>query len=100
MTTVSLVQRPAWKALEAHYQKVRDVHLRTLFAEDPRRGERLAVEAVGLYFDYSKHRITDETMRLLIALAEECGLRQHDREPAGPSRGSPRSPWRVDRGRR
>src|SRR5579884_3472898 len=76
MTPVSLVQRPIWKALEAHYQKVRDVHLRTLFAEDPRRGERLAVEAVGLYFDYSKHRITDETMRLLIALAEECGLRQ------------------------
>ncbi len=76
MTMVSPIQRPAWKALEAHYQKVRDIHLRALFAEDPRRGERLAIEAVGLYFDYSKHRITEETMRLLIALAEECGLRQ------------------------
>jgi glucose-6-phosphate isomerase len=66
---------PAWKALEAHQRKLRDVHLRTLFAEDPARGERLAVEAVGLVLDYSKNRITDETLRLLLGLAEESGLR-------------------------
>jgi glucose-6-phosphate isomerase len=70
-----LRQRSAWKALEQHYQKVRDVHLRTLFGEDPKRGERFTAEAAGLYFDYSKHRITDETMRLLLALADEIGLR-------------------------
>src|SRR5437660_487877 len=73
--TPPLTQRPAWRALQAHYETVRDVHLRTLFAEDPRRGERLAAEAVGLYLDYSKHRITDETIRLLVQLAEDCGLR-------------------------
>src|SRR5947207_8778520 len=73
--TLPLTQRPAWRALQAHYETVRDVHLRTLFAEDPRRGERLAAEAVGLYLDYSKHRITDETIRLLVQLAEDCGLR-------------------------
>src|SRR2546421_670899 len=71
----SLSQRPAWRALQAHYETIRDVHLRTLFAEDPRRGERLAAEAVGLYLDYSKHRITDETIPLLVQLAEDCGLR-------------------------
>jgi glucose-6-phosphate isomerase len=64
----------AWQALEAHYPKVRDLHLRKLFADDPKRGERLAAEAVGIYFDYSKHRITDETLRLLLQLAEEAGL--------------------------
>jgi glucose-6-phosphate isomerase len=73
---VPLRRRPAWKALEAHHAKMRDVHLRTLFAGDARRGERLAVEAVGLYLDYSKHRIDDETVRLLLALAEESGLRE------------------------
>src|ERR671936_1975201 len=73
--TRPLSQRPAWRALQAHYETIRDVHLRTLFAEDPRRGERLAAEAVGLYLDYSKHRITDETIRLLVQLAEDCGLR-------------------------
>ena len=73
--TLPLTQRPAWRALQAHYETIRDVHLRTLFAEDPRRGERLAAEAVGLYLDYSKHRITDETIRLLVQLAEDCGLR-------------------------
>jgi glucose-6-phosphate isomerase len=67
--------RPAWKALQAHYQTIRDVHLRTLFADDPTRGERLTAEACGLYLDYSKHRVTDETMKLLFALAEEAGLR-------------------------
>jgi glucose-6-phosphate isomerase len=75
-SATSLTARPAWKALEAHYQSVRALHLRTLFAEDPRRGERLAAEAVGLYFDYSKNRVTDETIRLLLALADECGLRE------------------------
>ncbi|HVA69075.1 MAG TPA: glucose-6-phosphate isomerase [Candidatus Binataceae bacterium] len=74
-TAASLTERPAWKALGAHYEKLRGVHLRTLFRDDPQRGERLAAEAVGLYFDYSKHRITDETLGLLIALANEIGLR-------------------------
>jgi glucose-6-phosphate isomerase len=69
-----LTARPAWKALEAHARKVRDLHLRQLFAEDPRRGERLTTEAVGLFLDYSKNRITDETLKLLIALADECSL--------------------------
>ena len=69
----------SWKALEAHYQKVRELHLRQLFADDPKRGERMTVEAVGIYFDYSKHRITDETLRLLLAIGG--GIR-----PAGPHR--------------
>jgi glucose-6-phosphate isomerase len=73
--TQPLTQRPAWKALEAHYQQIHNVHLRALFAQDPQRGERLTAEAVGLYYDYSKNRITDETLRLLLQLAEECGLR-------------------------
>ncbi len=73
--TNPLSERPAWKALQAHYNQIHDRHLRTLFAEDPKRGERLAVEAAGLYFDYSKHRVTDETVRLLLALADEAGLR-------------------------
>ena len=64
--------RPAWKALQAHYQTIRDLHLRTLFADDPKRGERLTAEACGLYLDYSKHRVTDETLKLLFALAEEA----------------------------
>ena len=71
-----LPARPAWKALEAHYQTIRERHLRQLFAEDPRRGERFAAEAAGLYLDYSKNRLTDETIRLLVRLAEECGLRR------------------------
>jgi glucose-6-phosphate isomerase len=70
-----LTSRPEWAALTEHYQKMRHVHLRQLFADDPKRGERLTAEAVGLYFDYSKHRITDETLRLLLQLAEVCGLR-------------------------
>jgi glucose-6-phosphate isomerase len=78
MTTYSTPpnQRPAWRALEEHYQKMREVHLRTLFAQDPRRGERFAAEAVGIYLDYSKNRITDETLRLLLQLAESSGLRE------------------------
>lgn len=65
----------AWQALVAHYPKVREMHLRELFADDPTRGERMTVEAVGIYFDYSKHRITDETLGLLLQLVEESGLR-------------------------
>ena len=68
-------KRPAWKALAAHYKKVRDLHLRDLFADDPKRGERMTAEAVGLFLDYSKNRITDETLKLLLQLAEESGLR-------------------------
>jgi glucose-6-phosphate isomerase len=72
---VPLTTRIAWKALEVHYSKIRDLHLRALFADEATRGERMAVEAVGIYFDYSKHRITDETLALLLQLAEESGLR-------------------------
>src|SRR5215471_12397 len=70
-----LTKYKAWRALEAHYKRVSRSHLRTLFAQDPERGERFAVEAVGLYLDYSKNRMTDETLILLIQLADECGLR-------------------------
>src|SRR5262245_61154870 len=69
-----LTQRPEWRALEDHAQKMRDVHLRALFAEDSARGQRLTAEAVGLYLDYSKQRVTDETLRLLRRLAEAVGL--------------------------
>jgi len=74
-TLSALNTRPAWKALEAHYQKVRGIHLRQLFADDAKRGERMALEAVGLYFDYSKNRVTDETVKLLLQLAEQSDLR-------------------------
>ena len=67
--------RPAWQALTAHHQQVRGLHLRQLFADDPTRGERMTVEAVGLSLDYSKNRITDETLQLLMQLAEESDLR-------------------------
>src|SRR5919199_3260189 len=73
----TLTQRPAWQALATHYAQLRPVHLRQLFGDDPRRGERFAVEGAGLYFDYSKHRITDETLKLLLDLAAECDLRGH-----------------------
>ena len=76
MTVAALRQRPAWTALEAHYQKIKGLQLRQLFADDPKRGERLAVEDVGVYLDYSKNRITDETLKLLLQLAGESGLRQ------------------------
>ena len=69
-----LTARPAWRALEGHYQKIRKAHLRDLFADDPKRGERMAVEALGIYLDYSKNRITDETVKLLSQLAVESGL--------------------------
>ena len=71
-----LTQLPAWKALQAHYEKMRTQTLRELFKSDPDRGKRLALEAEGIYFDYSKHRITDETLRLLLQLAEQSGLRE------------------------
>jgi glucose-6-phosphate isomerase len=75
MSVPALRKRPAWAALEQHYQTVKDVHLRQLFAEDRKRGDRLAVEAAGIYLDYSKNWITDETLTLLLRLAEESGLR-------------------------
>ena len=76
MSVPALRRRPAWVSLEQHYRTMRDVHLRQLFAEDPRRGDRLAVEAAGIYLDYSKNRITDDTLRLLLQLADESGLRE------------------------
>jgi glucose-6-phosphate isomerase len=71
----SLTECKAWKALEAHHKNIRELHLRKLFADDPKRGERMTAEAVGLYLDYSKNRITDETLKLLLQLAKESGLR-------------------------
>ena len=71
-----LTNRKAWKALQTHYEKIRGLHMRELFAEDPKRGERLTVEAAGVLLDYSKNRVTSETLRLLIELAEESRLRQ------------------------
>jgi glucose-6-phosphate isomerase len=74
--TTPLTKRPAWRELEAHYSTLEDTHLRDLFAADPDRGLRMAAEGVGIYLDYSKNRITDETLRLLLRLAEESGLRE------------------------
>src|SRR5256886_229320 len=71
-----LTARQSWKALQVHRKDIGEQHLRTLFAADATRGERLTAEAVGIYLDYSKNRITDETVRLLCRLAEECGLRE------------------------
>ena len=76
LTQAPLTELPAWKSLVAHYEKIRTTHLRDLFAKDPDRGTRLTVEAEGIYLDYSKHRITDETLRLLLQLAEESGLKE------------------------
>jgi glucose-6-phosphate isomerase len=73
--TDPLPQRPAWKALVAHYRQIEGLHLRQLFANAPNRGERLAVEAVEIYLDYSKNRVTEQTLDLLLKLAEEAGLR-------------------------
>jgi glucose-6-phosphate isomerase len=75
-TARPLRKRPAWTLLEKHYQKLKSVDLRQLFADDRGRGERLAVEAAGVYLDYSKNRITDETLALLLQLAEESKLRE------------------------
>ncbi len=93
----SLTTHPAWKALQAHCSTARELHLRTLFAEDPQRGERMTAEAVGVFLDYSKNRVTPETLRLLVQLAEQADLRadrchvpgrqdQHHRESVGVAR--------------
>src|SRR4051812_10510454 len=71
-----LTRGSAWKALQNHFKSIRDTHLRTLFEQDPQRGQRLTAEGAGLFLDYSKNRITDETVQLLLQLAEESGLRQ------------------------
>jgi glucose-6-phosphate isomerase len=76
MSTTPLQQRTAWKALASHYQKVHDVHLRQLFKEDPHRAERFTATAIGIILDYSKNRVTAETLPLLLALAQESGLRE------------------------
>jgi len=70
-----LTERAPWKALEDHAAQLRSTHLRSLFADDPTRGERLAAEGAGLYLDYAKQRVTEETLRRLVALADDCGLR-------------------------
>jgi glucose-6-phosphate isomerase len=76
MSVSALRRRPAWEALEQHYQKIKGVHFRQLFADDQKRGARLAADAAGIYFDYSKNRITDEMVKLLLQLARESGLRE------------------------
>jgi glucose-6-phosphate isomerase len=75
-TKQPVTERRAWKALVAHHQKVRELHLRKLFADDPKRGQRMTMDGVGLTLDYSKNRVTDETLKLLIQLADESGLRE------------------------
>jgi len=70
-----LTKRKSWKALQAHYRNIRGTNLRTLFAADPKRGERMTAEAAGIFLDYSKNRVTDETINLLVQLADESGLR-------------------------
>jgi glucose-6-phosphate isomerase len=74
--TAALRTLPAWKALQKHHERTKSLHLRQLFADDPERGQSLAVEGAGIYLDYSKNRITDETLRLLIQLAQEAGLKK------------------------
>jgi glucose-6-phosphate isomerase len=74
--TATAANNPAWRELEAHFEKIKDLHLRQLFADDPKRGERLSVEALGLHLDYSKNHITDETLSLLIKLARVSGLQE------------------------
>ncbi len=76
MSQIPLKQRPEWHALEEHFQKIRNVHLRSLFTEDPQRGEKLALEALGFYFDYSKNRLNSETLSLLLSLASAVGLKE------------------------
>jgi glucose-6-phosphate isomerase len=72
----SLTKRPAWEALAVHHNKVKGLHLRDLFSADHKRGERLTAEGTGLFLDYSKNRVTDETLKLLVQLAEESGLHE------------------------
>ncbi|MGH6869732.1 MAG: glucose-6-phosphate isomerase, partial [Methylocella sp.] len=74
MTHIKPTATPAWQALTDHYDKLKTLHLREMFAQDPGRGERFVAEGAGLYLDYSKNRITEETLRLLLRLAEERGV--------------------------
>lgn len=74
-TVTPATERPVWKALEAQYRTLKKTHLRSLFADDPKRGERFTAEAAGIHLDYSKNRITEETLKLLLQLAEESDLR-------------------------
>src|SRR5712672_1765113 len=74
-TIKPLTNRRAWKALASHHKRTKGLHLRKLFAADPKRGVRMTAEAAGLFLDYSKNRITDETLKLLFELAKESGLR-------------------------
>jgi hypothetical protein len=92
-TVKRLTERPAWKAVAAHYKRVRKLHLRDLFAKDAKRGERMTAESVGLFLDYSKNRVTDQTLKLLFRLAKESRLvqrreqtqpRQLDQQPDSP----------------
>ena len=76
ITPVRVRGTPEWDALVSHFARLRDVNLRELFAESPRRGEEMTVEAADLVLDYSKNRLTPETIRLLVALAERAGLRE------------------------
>jgi glucose-6-phosphate isomerase len=75
-TKLTLTERPAWKSLEAHFPLVSDLHLRRLFAEEPERGKKMVTKGTGIYLDFSKNRVTHTTIKLLIQLAEECGLRE------------------------
>src|SRR5437879_5421085 len=76
MTLKLLTRRPAWKSLIAEHKKVQKKHPRELFAKDPKRGERLTAQGAGLFLDYSKNRVTDKTLKLLIQLAEQSGLQE------------------------
>ncbi|HXT47930.1 MAG TPA: hypothetical protein VN717_04775, partial [Gemmatimonadaceae bacterium] len=77
--TPPLTSRPAWRALAAHYEAIRDVHLRDLFAADPARGTRMTATGASLFLDYSKHRVSPQTLEMLFALARECGVEQRRR---------------------
>jgi glucose-6-phosphate isomerase len=72
--TTSLTRLPEWRAPETHFSQIEQLHLRTLFAEDPARGDELACEAAGLYLDYSKNRVTRKTLQLLLKLADSAAL--------------------------
>lgn len=87
----TLTAAPAWQALAAHYANIKDLHLRQLFAEDPGRAQRFSVEGAGLFLDYSKNRITDETMRLLLQLAEERGVAKRRDAMFAARRSTPRN---------
>jgi len=76
MEKIRLIERPEWKALQAHYKELRDISMRSLFRDDPGRAGRFSLMASDLFLDYSKNRITKETMRLLLALPEAVGLRR------------------------